>query len=242
MLDRYYDKAGVDSLLERYYDKTGVDSLLEQYYDKGGVDFLLEQYYDKGEIDSLILTKLDKVIPKGIIVMWSGRVTDIPAGWALCDGNSGTPNLTDKFICGTNADLELIDKEGGNNDLVLTLDHLPNHNHAVGNLTVNNAGNHNHYNDPPGTYTSVDGAHSHKHDIDDANGAGDQVTLGNGPASDYVGSVEGSHQHYVDVPVFNSAEGGTHSHSISGATGMAGGNVAFNNRPAYYKLGFIIKL
>lgn len=37
---------------------------------------------------------------KNIIVIWSGAVVDIPAGWALCDGNNGTPILTDKFIVG----------------------------------------------------------------------------------------------------------------------------------------------
>lgn len=37
---------------------------------------------------------------KNIICLWSGAVVDIPAGWALCDGNNGTPNLTDKFVIG----------------------------------------------------------------------------------------------------------------------------------------------
>jgi len=41
-----------------------------------------------------------KVFVKGMIVSWSGAVADIPGGFALCDGNNGTPNLTDKFIVG----------------------------------------------------------------------------------------------------------------------------------------------
>lgn len=36
----------------------------------------------------------------GIISMWSGTVASIPAGWVLCDGNNGTPNLQDYFILG----------------------------------------------------------------------------------------------------------------------------------------------
>jgi len=32
--------------------------------------------------------------------MWAGLVANIPAGWNLCDGNNGTPNLTDRFIKG----------------------------------------------------------------------------------------------------------------------------------------------
>jgi hypothetical protein len=37
-------------------------------------------------------------IPSGVIVMWSGSIANIPAGWALCDGTNGTPDLRDKFI------------------------------------------------------------------------------------------------------------------------------------------------
>jgi hypothetical protein len=34
----------------------------------------------------------------GLIVIWLGAIADIPEGWALCDGNNGTPDLTAKFI------------------------------------------------------------------------------------------------------------------------------------------------
>lgn len=36
----------------------------------------------------------------GVIVAWSGTIANIPAGWALCDGTNGTPDLRDKFIIG----------------------------------------------------------------------------------------------------------------------------------------------
>ena len=42
---------------------------------------------------------------KGMILMWCGKKNEIPPGWALCDGNDGTPNLQDRFIYGSNADL-----------------------------------------------------------------------------------------------------------------------------------------
>ena len=29
----------------------------------------------------------------GMILLWSGSTGNIPSGWVLCDGNSGTPNL-----------------------------------------------------------------------------------------------------------------------------------------------------
>jgi len=30
--------------------------------------------------------------------MWSGDYTNIPDGWVPCDGQNGTPNLTDRFV------------------------------------------------------------------------------------------------------------------------------------------------
>lgn len=39
-------------------------------------------------------------MPSGSIIIWSGTIASIPAGWIICDGNSGTPNLLAKFIEG----------------------------------------------------------------------------------------------------------------------------------------------
>lgn len=36
----------------------------------------------------------------GMITIWSGAIVDIPAGWHLCDGTEGTPDLRDNFIVG----------------------------------------------------------------------------------------------------------------------------------------------
>jgi hypothetical protein len=36
----------------------------------------------------------------GMVVAWTGIIADIPSGWVICDGNNGTPNLTDQFIVG----------------------------------------------------------------------------------------------------------------------------------------------
>ena len=40
------------------------------------------------------------MVPKGGIIIWSGSVNDIPAGWVLCDGSNGTPDLRDRFVLG----------------------------------------------------------------------------------------------------------------------------------------------
>lgn len=36
----------------------------------------------------------------GLIVLWSGAIVDIPNGWALCDGDNGTPDLRNQFVVG----------------------------------------------------------------------------------------------------------------------------------------------
>ena len=39
-------------------------------------------------------------VPAGIIAMFGGLLSAIPAGWVLCDGNNGTPDLRSRFIKG----------------------------------------------------------------------------------------------------------------------------------------------
>ena len=40
------------------------------------------------------------LLPVGAIVMWYGSYKEIPYGWALCDGQNGTPNLLGRFAIG----------------------------------------------------------------------------------------------------------------------------------------------
>jgi hypothetical protein len=46
----------------------------------------------------------DGAVITGMIVMWSGSVNAVPSGWALCNGQNGTPNLVDRFILGASED------------------------------------------------------------------------------------------------------------------------------------------
>ena len=45
-------------------------------------------------------------LPTGVIVMWGGLIAAVPAGFALCDGQNGTPDLRDRFILGRADDLQ----------------------------------------------------------------------------------------------------------------------------------------
>lgn len=51
-----------------------------------------------------------EVMPRGGIIMWSGPENQVPAGWAICngqtiDGTLTTPDLRDRFIMGSRADI-----------------------------------------------------------------------------------------------------------------------------------------
>ena len=64
-------------------------------------------------------------IPVGCIVLWSGSVATIPAGWLLCNGAYSTPNLADRFVIGA-GNTYAVNAAGGSTDLV-----VPSHTHSV---------------------------------------------------------------------------------------------------------------
>lgn len=163
-------------------------------------------------------------IPKGVIVMWSGTLDTIPAGWALCDGTNDTPNLQGKFIVGTNPTTP-IGSTGGSAQVTLTTEQLPSHSHPTGSHTHTFNGN---------TGEAIAlltlGAY-------DAANAGPQKTT----VYCNINSLN-----YTDEPITNTA---THSHPFSGTTNSATGNTqavgsgkAINILPPYYTLAYIIKL
>jgi hypothetical protein len=85
-------------------------------------------------------------IPIGGIIMWSGTIANIPTGWNLCDGSSGTPDLRSKFIVGAASDAGIgvtfdantgavsgnyaPGNTGGEVAHQLTVAEMPSHNHS----------------------------------------------------------------------------------------------------------------
>ena len=74
-------------------------------------------------------------IPANIVIMWSGAIADIPSGWFLCNGQNGTPNLTNRFVVGS-GNLYTLDTTGGTKDRIVV-----SHNHSA---TTSSSGNHTH--------------------------------------------------------------------------------------------------
>nr|MDJ0520217.1 hypothetical protein [Trichodesmium sp. MO_231.B1] len=82
--------------------------------------------------EQAIKSYVDQRLPSGVILMWSGAANQIPQGWVLCDGQNNTPNLKDRFIVGAGNSYNP-GNTGGYNQVTLTIEQMPSHNHANGN-------------------------------------------------------------------------------------------------------------
>ena len=62
---------------------------------------------------------------QGMIILWYGNTGNVPNGFALCDGNNGTPDLRNRFVVGA-GDTYNPDNTGGSKDAVVVQ-----HNHGA---------------------------------------------------------------------------------------------------------------
>ena len=165
-------------------------------------------------------------IPVGGIIMWSGATNQIPAGWALCNGQSvsgqQTPDLRGRFVLasgsGTSLTSRTLGQSGGEENHTLTTSEMPSHSHSV---------------DPPSTGTTSNGDHTHGY----KSGWNSQSGIAGGDwYADEIGykimsnttTSSGNHTHAVDIAAFNSSTNGS--------------GVAHNNLPPYYVLAFIMRV
>ena len=57
-------------------------------------------------------------LPSGMILLWSGSIGSIPAGYLLCDGTSSTPDLRNSFIIGAGSTYS-VNQTGGSADAIV---------------------------------------------------------------------------------------------------------------------------
>jgi hypothetical protein len=104
-------------------------------------------------------------IPAGGIFLWSGSIGSIPAGYVLCNGSNGTPDLRDRFVIGAGSTYA-VDATGGSADAIVV-----SHTHTATSVVT----------DPGHT-------HSYQSFIDGSLGHGGGATTNDFPASLTTGS------------------------------------------------------
>lgn len=158
----------------------------------------------------------DGAIPSGGIIMWSGSADSIPEGWALCDGQKGTPNLMNRFVVGA-GDEYSVNSTGGQKEVTLSVNQMPSHNHVA--------------------QTGTDGAHEHDYLRNGAYNHNMRVSWDHSDNQSLLGlgGDKGAGSY-----LYIGSEGSAHSHQIT--VNNTGGGQAHENRPPYYALAFIIKL
>ena len=173
-------------------------------------------------------------VAMGTIVIWSGSISDIPEGWALCDGteykNDGsgdkgtglkTPDLRDKFVLGA-GDGSDMNETGGNKTKKLTTSEMPSHKHTVNKTNISHKHGYNkssHWND------KQYGPHS--------GGGGGHMRITSAPLTGEKGTKIGQRSNAA-----TKSSSPAHNHSMS----YAGGNQSFEIMPPWYKLAYIMKV
>lgn len=67
---------------------------------------------------SFVTSAVANGFPSGGIIIWSGSAASIPAGWLLCNGSNGTPDLRDRFIVGAGSTYA-VGATGGSADAIV---------------------------------------------------------------------------------------------------------------------------
>lgn len=196
------------------------------------------------------------LIPTGIIVMFAG--TSAPAGWHLCDGTGGTPDLRDRFIVGSGLSYAYA-TTGGSTGTSWNTSSAGSYTPAG---TIDVQGSHSHGAATAGYTLTLTDIPSHTHGINDP---GHAHTLSNivdnlGSSSSAFGGGVASLQIVnkntgtatTGITVVNAGSGGSHAHSISldGAHShnFTGSAVAGHTHtvtvglPPFFALAFIMKL
>ena len=139
---------------------------------------------------------VNKLIPKGSIIMFNGLSSEIPKGWHICDGTEGTPNLTGKFIKASNTSGET----GGKSTIQILEENMPRHTHTfVGNQVT----------------TSESGAHTHtiRGKYGKSDNANDRNCLETGSETDLITtSQSGAHTHTIDMSATQLSYQGNREH------------------------------
>lgn len=205
-------------------------------------DVQISYLNESNEYDDLFpQVNISKILPRGLIVMWSGAIVDIPTGWLLCNGSNGTPDLRNKFVLGAGSNYG-VGATGGSQTVRLTTAQIPSHNHGASTSTTTSITNN----------LSVDSNGEHSHEISSGPLNGQWGTVGayrTGSGTSYAATawvpgdgssgnvstdLAGSHIHTLSGSISASS-------SSSTSIGSTGSGQAHENMPPYYALCYSMK-
>jgi hypothetical protein len=214
------------------------------------------------EVTNLTVGGVEKsYAPTGLILMWSGAIAQIPAGWVLCDGTNGTPNLKAKFILGHDGVTYTSPSSGGSHTKTITTSNIPQHNHPASSAsaavhshtdTITNSGYHIHnsastntenhwHGNNNGTFLMVYAVNGAWYSVSpyarQPGGYHLAAYTSQGGGHNHPTVTVDSVSHYHNVSV---GSAGNHSHT-AGTTDSTGSGTAFDVRPEYYVLAYIMK-
>lgn len=188
----------------------------------------------------------------GFVSLFYGALQDIPAGWVVCDGQNGTPDMRGRVPVGAGGQYAL-GATGGADSVTLTTAQLPPHSHGgkakSGGLhghsaSSGNAGSHSH-----SVSTENAGEHRHGYKSDnDSNAGGGSVSKSDNQfeRTNYT-EYAGLHNHVVNISsaglhnhIISISQGGTHEHDLEITN--TGSEEAHENRMPYLALHFIMKI
>lgn len=229
---------------------------------------LLPVTYDPNAFIDNIYTNLTRLevgvesaesnLPIGSVILWYGSSGAVPAGWQICDGTNGTPNLKGRVPVGVDAaqtEFDVLGETGGAKTHTLTQAEMPQHQHAG--TTAGENENHTHNLAGHQHWVNMPSAGGHSHDS--TNGVTNVVSSAAGPynvngsGSNWVTfdvghvfrtSTDGAHEHDVwsDGPNNNTSDGRNSLHGHGFTTDNRGSNGAHNNLQPYLALHFIMKV
>jgi microcystin-dependent protein len=148
---------------------------------------------DDADAEAALVTLGVTSFPSGGIVMWSGSVASIPAGWLICDGTSSTPDLRNRFVVGAGSTYAVA-ATGGAATVALSTAQMPAHTHTFS-----------------GT-TNTEGAHTHSVDsnLDTTDGGNAASKTGKASDSSFTTNSAGAHNHTVSGTTASQGSGSTH--------------------------------
>jgi len=119
------------------------DGFFYKFILKDSSDVTLQTYDNLYGILGVVPTVAPSSVPTGCILLWSGSIGSIPAGFVLCNGLNSTPDLRDRFVVGAGSSYAVDATGGSANAIVVSHTHTatsvvtdPGHSHGISDLSA----------------------------------------------------------------------------------------------------------